>query len=154
MLSRGPRSCQAAALARAVAAAGLAVVGRDFAALEVLAQDEVDHAADGVGAVHRRGADLQHFDVVDHVGRDRVDVVVLDAVAVDQDQRALLAQAAQGDGRGAVAAAVVDLRVGRGAGDAGQRLQQVAQGLLAALLDLLAIDHGHRAGGIASEDLV
>ncbi len=51
--------------------AGLTVDPYPF---EVLHHDEVDHAGDGVRAVHRRGAARQHFDVVDQSGRDEVDV--------------------------------------------------------------------------------
>src|SRR5207244_4507800 len=37
----------------------------DLAALALVLQDDVDHACDGVGAVLRRSAILQHLDVVD-----------------------------------------------------------------------------------------
>src|SRR3546814_3287586 len=71
--------------------------------LEVLAQDQVDHAADRVGAVDRRGAVGEHFDALDSGQRDGVEVGtgaggerrLRGAVAVDQDQGALAAEAAQ-----------------------------------------------------------
>src|SRR5471030_1358019 len=50
-------------------AAGIAV---QLNALEIVAQDEVDHAADGVRTVHAGGAVLEHFNVVDRSQRDRV----------------------------------------------------------------------------------
>ena len=80
--------------------------------------------------------------------------LVDDATAVDQDQGALRAEAAQVDGRGAGAAAVVHLRIGGSAGDVGQFLHQVADGQLAGLLDRLAVDGHDRAGvfGIDAAD--
>jgi hypothetical protein len=70
----------------------------------VLARDEVDHAADRVGAVERRGAVLQHLDALDRGGRDVVQVdagvvagrsEVGQAAAVQQHQRGRGADAAQ-----------------------------------------------------------
>ncbi|KAG1533540.1 hypothetical protein G6F50_015843 [Rhizopus delemar] len=71
-------------------------------AVEVLAGDDVDHAGDGVGAVDRRGAVGQHFNALDHRGRDGSQVGVAagadaHALAVQQHQGALRAQAAQVD---------------------------------------------------------
>src|SRR5688572_6869018 len=83
---------------------GDCAVDRGFAADVVLAQDEVDHAGDRIGAVDRGGAFLQHLDALDRRDRDVVDVdgravgqspAGSDALAVDQDQGALRAQAAQ-----------------------------------------------------------
>ena len=42
--------------------------------LEVLFQDEVDDAGDGVGAVHRRRATRDDLDALDRRSRDRVHV--------------------------------------------------------------------------------
>ena len=87
--------------------------GLRLQALVVLAQDEVDHAADGVGAVDGRGAVLQHFDPLDRRHRDRVQVdrrtlhaVGRDAAAIEQDQGGVGALAAQVGARGAVIAAL------------------------------------------------
>ena len=74
-----------------------AIPAADFAALEILAQDDVDHAGDGVGTVDGRGAILEDFDALDGGGGNGVDVgevllgavgqaVFGDALAVDQDQ--------------------------------------------------------------------
>src|SRR5439155_2277507 len=41
---------------------------------ELVDQKEVNHAGDGVGAVHRRGAVLQDVDVIDHGKRNQVNV--------------------------------------------------------------------------------
>ena len=130
-------------LALAVALAGLAVLDVDFGAVHVLARDEVHHARDGVGAVDRARAFLQHFDALDEVDRDHVDVdgggravaEDADAAAVQQHQGALRAQAAQLDVGFTGAAAVVHLRVGRGAGDGRHALHQVAQRRDAGVLD-------------------
>ena len=138
--------------------AGDAVVQAELDALEILAQDEVDHAADGVGAVHGGGAFGQHVDAVDHVRRQHVDVRVDHALAVHQHQRAIDAQAAQRDARGAAAgfqqragdaaAVAVVGGVGGVAGDRRHVLQHVAQGGLAGVGDGLAVDGHHRAGGL------
>src|SRR5690606_6133297 len=58
----------------AVRAVDELVVGAQLETIDVAAGDEVDHAADGVGAVGRRGARLQHFDARDRGGREAVDV--------------------------------------------------------------------------------
>jgi hypothetical protein len=62
-----PRLTAAAARRRAILAAHLH-------AGVVLAENEVDHAGDGVRAVHGRGAVTQHFDTLDRRERDRVHV--------------------------------------------------------------------------------
>ena len=100
-----------------VAATGLGVVdeGRDLRALEVAPGDEVDHAADGVGAVDRRCTIAQHFDAFDRGERDRiqVDCAALEAMRrhaapVQQHQRRVGALAAQvGTGDAVVAALVL-----------------------------------------------
>src|SRR5690606_31181488 len=82
---------------------GLAVAVTQLGAVEVLAQDDVDHAADGVGAVHRRSAVGQDLDALDRGQRDGVDVgarggrhrVGRGATAVDQHEGTAGAEAAQ-----------------------------------------------------------
>src|SRR5690606_15135306 len=94
------------------------VVQLDVAALHVPAGDDVDHAGDGVGAVDRRGAVLQHLDAVDQGERNGVDVdrrthagcrgFSDPAEAVDQHQHALGAEVALVDrGRARAHAAAV-----------------------------------------------
>src|SRR5439155_1716973 len=46
----------------------------DLQPTELVDQKEVNHAGDGVGAVHRRGAVLQDVDVIDHGKRNQVNV--------------------------------------------------------------------------------
>ena len=77
------------------------VTGTHFHAVHAT-HDEVHHARDSVGAVGGGGAARQHFDALDHRRGDLVDVDVLgvhaaglEALAVDQDQGAVGAQAAQ-----------------------------------------------------------
>src|SRR5881396_464713 len=81
-------------------------VSRDLSAAVVLAQDEVDDAAYGVAAVDRGSAVLQHLDALDRRRRNQIDVdggavgdgaAAGDALAVDQHQGSLRAQAAQRD---------------------------------------------------------
>src|SRR4029079_14635707 len=67
-----------------------------------------------------------------------------EAMAVDQDQRALRAEAAKADRRDAVAAAVVDLRIRVRTGDDRKFLHEIAERQLAGLLDRRAIDRDDR----------
>ena len=74
----------------------------DLHARIVLARDEVDHARDRIGTVDGRGTIAQHFDALDRGERDllQVDRAAVEGVhghaaAVQQDQRALGAEAAQ-----------------------------------------------------------
>jgi hypothetical protein len=71
--------------------------------LRLLLRDDVDDARDGVGAVLGRGAFGEHFDVIDRVDRDEVEIDAgtalvraaedreagrrVAALAVDQHQR-------------------------------------------------------------------
>lgn len=134
---------------------GLAVALREVAAglqvepqaAEIPVGDDVDHPADGVGAVDGRGAVLQDLDPLDDVVRNRVQIDVAGyaggrrtrhpAAAVHQHQRALGFHVAQRNlhrtraDAGAVLgkagiARHVELRIGRGPGN-GQVLQSVAQ---------------------------
>ena len=86
-----------------------AVLAVDLHAFEVFLHDEVDDAGDGVRSVHGGRAAGQHFDALDHRGRNLVqvgaaecgDAAVRHAPAVDEHQRAGRAEAAQVDRRGA-----------------------------------------------------
>ncbi|MNV05596.1 hypothetical protein D3C71_959390 [compost metagenome] len=137
-----------------VATAVLADQAADFRAFEVGAQDDVDHAGDGVGAVDRRGAILQHFDALDQRGRDGGHVGEAGqargpTLAVDQHQGALLAQVVQVDVLATlfrVGGQHGGLAEGLGAGD-GQVLQDVADADQAGLLDLLGGHREDRLGG-------
>jgi hypothetical protein len=93
-------------------------LGAHLEALVVALQDEVDHAADRVGTVDRRGAVAQDLDPVDGVERNRVQVdrgalerVVDDPPAVEENQGLV----AVGAGR-AAQAAQVGLGLGAGGG--------------------------------------
>ena len=128
-------------------ARGNAEIDTGFKAVEIGFQDEVDHAADRVGAVNRRGAVFQHFHGLHHRHRDGVDVAGDDTAAVDQDQGALIAETAQGHGGGTGTAAVIDSRVGGGTGNGRNILQEIADGERAGLVDGFAFKLEHRAGG-------
>ncbi|KAG1168427.1 hypothetical protein G6F35_017462 [Rhizopus arrhizus] len=79
---------------------------------EIPAQNDVDHTADGVGAVDGRGTIGKDLHALDGTQRNQRDVDVLIAVrgghtvAVDQRQRGARSEAAQVDG--SALAAVVD----------------------------------------------
>ena len=118
----------------------VAIAGGNLEAVEVLAQDDVDDARDGVGAVHGRGAVLEDFDTLDRRHGDRVDVDEVggdafgeradrDAAAVDQHQRRVGAEAAQADGDGAVGRRVLVVAARRERAVAGGRhlLEQLLQ---------------------------
>ena len=136
----------------------LAVAGGEAAAVVGLLEHDVDHAADGVRAVLRRGAVAQHFDMVHQGGGDHVQVhrlragvevgavvqqrAVVAALAVDQDQHLVAVEAAQADGahhRG---------RAEAGGGRLVQRGQHLVQGrsevALAGGEQLLGGNHVHR----------
>ena len=73
-----------------------------FGALKVLAQDEIDHAGDGVTAIDRRRAVFQDLDALHRGQRNGVQVAteggecpVGDAAAVNQYERSLIAEPAQ-----------------------------------------------------------
>ena len=54
----------------AVALLGYAALAAETDAVEVAAEDEVDDAGDGVGAVDRRAAARDHVDALDEVARE------------------------------------------------------------------------------------
>src|SRR3546814_12631321 len=78
-----------------------AILGIGLYPLEILAHDEVDDARNGVGPIDGRSAAGHHFDPLDQRGRDHVEVddavriIRNEALAVDQHQRALLAEVAK-----------------------------------------------------------
>ncbi|KAG0770902.1 hypothetical protein G6F22_016977 [Rhizopus arrhizus] len=58
------------ALVVATALLGTASAHVDVHALEVVLEDDVDHAGDGIGAVHRRCTGSQHLDALDQRARN------------------------------------------------------------------------------------
>ncbi len=132
-----------------------------FGALKILPGDDIDHASHRVGAVHRRGAILEHFDALHCHQRQRVEIdegvaqaiggkaVIGQAATVEQDQRVLLRQSAQADARRAGRPAVVGGFIGGVAGVGRDGTQRVGHGDLAGLLQLLAVDHLHRVWAFA-----
>src|SRR5690606_4115650 len=97
-----------------------AVARVDARALVVVTQDEVDHPADGIRAVHRGGAAGDDLHPFDHRGGDGVGihdqggVHRLAATAVDQHQVAVGTEATQADGGSAHRAGRLVLYVGGG----------------------------------------
>ena len=125
---------------------------------EVTTQDEVDHTADGVGAIQRRRAVFQHFNAVHCRQRNRVEIdhtavktVRRHTATVKQHQCCVRALAAKVGGRDAVVAAVGS---GGDVGVAGQivhaiaidrqRLHQLLDGRNAGAVKFGAGDHLHR----------
>jgi hypothetical protein len=138
-------------VAIAVAVGGDAGVGFDLQAGELLVDDEVHDAGHGVRAVDRRGAARDDVDARDQHLRDRVDVDGAvgvgrrQAMAVHQHQRALGAEAAQGqDVLSLVAGAVARTGRDRRALEDRQLVQTVRQAAGRRLLDLFGRDHRHR----------
>src|SRR5205085_7167405 len=136
----------------AVAVLRDAAVGAELHAVHAPPGDDVDHAADRVGPVDRRGAVLEHLHPLDRRGGDRVHVhreahpraaAVHPALAVHQHQGALRPEVAQADLRLAVAG-VVDVGVGPAA-LLGHLLEELADGGDAGALDLLLADHRDRS---------
>src|SRR5690606_22045567 len=126
-------------------------------AFEVGIEHEVDDARHRVGAVHGGGATGQHVDALDQSGGDLVEVTGLgadaarrQAVAVDQHQGAVGAQAAKVGGR------VARGRVDREGVEAGGHLRELVEQVLdaggAGVLELLGgdlRDRGGRGDGLA-----
>ncbi len=116
------------------------------------AGDDVDHAADGVGAIERALRSAQNLDAR-HLGGQQVAKVelggergVVDLDPVDQNQGLVALRAANADlGESA-----------RGAGAADREPRHVAQRLgddpHAAVLEHLVLDHGHRGTHFARGD--
>jgi hypothetical protein len=145
----------------AVAALRNAVLGVSGEALEVVLEDEVDHAADRVGAVGRRGTAGDDLDALDGRRWDGVDVDHAGAVdrssaaPVHQHQVAVgaeLAEADRGCARG-VGGRRVDIAAAFGRAELGQRRRQLRQlvevGLevdRARLLEQCSVDRNDRAG--------
>src|SRR5690606_22185016 len=132
---------------------GLAVAVAQLGAVEVLAQDDVDHAADRVGAVHGRGAVGQDLDALDRGQRDRVEVsagggghrVGRGATTVDEDQGAAGAHAAQVDG-GQRLGGAAGLRLEVAEGGEGAVTQHVGDRHVTGGVDGRAVDHDDRHG--------
>ena len=144
-----------------IATLGQAVARRDFAALLLLLQDDVDDAGHRIGAVDGRCAAAHDLDAVDHGQRNAVEVgqpaqvgrsqaVVRHAAAVDQDQRRARAQAVQaGRRRGGERLLRLEAAIGRHvhrvvADHAGLVAQQLEHRLVAAGFDLRAADARQR----------
>ncbi|MNE16544.1 hypothetical protein D3C80_1094930 [compost metagenome] len=119
-----------------VVAVGHAVAAGGLHAVEPLAGDEVDHAADGVRTIDRGAAVRDHLDALQHarrndggIGRGLQDAGADHAVAVQQDERGRTARGAQvanvrtvdrqGDGAAGLRGAVEGVR---DLGNAGQKV--------------------------------
>ena len=119
--------------------------------------DDVHHARDRIGAVARRSAVLQHFDAVDDVVRNGVEIdevasrvvgerIIGRTQAIEQHQRRVGRQAAQRDARRAAGERAIGREaVGeRGTVIRGKALQAVLDGADAALIKRFGRDGGHR----------
>ena len=140
----------ATAVGRRFAAQGQGAIGKGFLG------DEVDHTADGVGAVQGRGAVAQHFHALDGGKRDHVQVhraagrvgprqgIVGQASTVEQHQRLVRADAAHvgkrrtASGRADGAGAVVDRLT------ASDALDQFGSGGHALFAQLVSLEDGDR----------
>ncbi len=147
------------------AAGDAAVAQRGFIAGEIAAQDDVDHTADGVGAVDGRGAIGEDLHALDGTQRNQRDVDVLiavrggHAVAVDQRQRGARAEATQVDG-GALAEVVAGIAVDAEVADVGavgttaevlrQLLEELLQRGHPGSINGLPVDHDDRGGAAAN----
>ncbi|KAG0941779.1 hypothetical protein G6F31_014969 [Rhizopus arrhizus] len=121
--------------------------------------DDVDHAAHGVGAIQRRHRPAHHFDALDLVRRNPVQVLASEvgavvgrgraahALAVHQHQRVVGRHAAQLD-LGLLAGGA------EAAGHAGHPAEQGGQVVYRLALDVLAADHADAGRGILDPLLV
>ena len=158
--ARGERAAELLAVALVRRAAG---GGRGDAGV-LLAQDDVDHARDRVGAVDRGRAVLQDLDALDGVERHLVQVderplavvgqpVDGEPAAVDQHERVVRAEPAQRHA-GRPGAEAVDERVGdRAVVVRGDRLHDRGDRLQPRGLDVLARDRLDRRRGLGVDAL-
>nr|GEU28061.1 hypothetical protein [Tanacetum cinerariifolium] len=141
-----------------VAVAREAGVGLHLQAFEVLAQDDVDHAGNRVGAIGRRSAVLEDLDPFDdlhryggQVGKALLAVVGAGerrhAAAVEQHQGGRCAQAAQRDRGGARGKTVAEAGRQRTGAVGGQGLQVFRDRGFARFHQIFAGDHLHRGSG-------
>ena len=141
----------------AIRALDQGVLAIDFKTVEVAAGDEVDHPADGVGAVGRGRAVLQDLDPADSGGGDEVEVgapalegrrrAVRQPPAVHQGQGPGGAEAAQVDGRRA-RSAIVAVGLAEGGLGGGDRLDQLDDGGRALRLQVFLGEDVHRKGRV------
>ena len=76
----------------------IGVLERDLDTFEILARDDVDHAGNGVCAVHGRSTVFQNFDALDHIGGNRLVVTAVHGtVAIDERQGTVNAHSAEVD---------------------------------------------------------
>ncbi len=112
----------------AVAKFGDTILRGQLEAFEIVLEDEVDDARDGVRTVHRRRTAGDDVDPLDKAGRDGADIDHArgrgsgNALAVDQDQGALRPETTKIEGREGFAALVV-----RHAGVARDDLRKLVQ---------------------------
>src|SRR5690606_32747893 len=153
VVGEGQAQAVAAALAEGAAA------DRELALVDVLLEDDVDHAGDGVGAVQRRLATGQDLDALDQRDRDAADVVEdVRAVvqgrvaghraAVDQVLGVARIQAEHAGGFGALGERGADLAALDATGGKARLLQYVGDALEATHLDVFGRDDHHRGGGL------
>ncbi len=133
-------------------------------ARELLAQDHVDHARHGVGAVDRGRAVLQHLDALDRVERElrevgirRVAVVgqaeVREPAAVDEHEGVVGTQAAQRHGGAGGREAVGERRGDAAVVVRGDLADDVRDRLQTGRPDVLARDRLDRRGGLSIDAL-
>src|SRR5882672_12164111 len=124
----------------------LAVRAGQLRAVDVLARDEVHHARDGVRAVDRARAFLQHVDALEEVDGNQVDVGRVaraheaEATYVEKYEGALGVEAAKFDVRFAETAAVIHRGIRGCARNRRQARQQIASGGDAGLFDRGLVD--------------
>ena len=130
-------------------------------AVEVLAQDDVDDAAEGVGAVDGRGAVREHLDAFDGGERNGVEIhrggagerIARHAAPVDENRRAIRAEPAQIHQRDLAEAAAGAFAEGA-EGVVGGVAQQIGNVLQAGELDLRPVedrDRIRRVGDLAAD---
>ncbi|ETC87761.1 hypothetical protein XHC_2745 [Xanthomonas hortorum pv. carotae str. M081] len=139
-----------------IAMRALCVIDRGGKTVVLVLENDVDHAADRIGAIHRRGSIGEHFHPLHHRCGNRIDVHARrrghaarwagHAMTVDQYQGAFRPQIAQRHQRATMAEAGVERRARHEAGHRRQLLQQLAERALAAVFDALPVDHDDRAG--------
>ena len=144
-------TCNRVGLGAHIAVGGIAITYINFQAFEIVARDDVDHAGNSVGTVNGRGTVEQNFNTLHDRHRDAVQVgerrgyvlglrVLAQPATIHQHERVAHSQATQRHAGCPGSERVLEFLVVRSGVVLRQTTKQLAHGLSAGTVDLLAVD--------------